>query len=86
MHKFAQSSLFKSEGRIYPQFSGVQSVCLDAAVQVYLFGKPVFSLGCDGSRKYSGIAKDERVMGIPAEILPEICAAVPVITGAPESG
>ncbi len=85
MLKLAQSSLFRLGGRVYPEFSGIQSVCSDATAQVYLSGKPNFSLGCDGSRKFSGIAEDEMVMGIPAEFLPEICAAIPVVTGAPGS-
>ena len=46
------------------------------------YRKPNFSLGCDGSRKYSGIEDGEMVMGMPAEILPEITAALTVITAA----
>jgi uncharacterized protein (DUF169 family) len=85
MLKLAQSSLFKLGGRVYAEFSGIQSVCSDATAQVYLSGKPNFSLGCDGSRKFSGIAEDEMVAGIPAELLPEFCAALPIVTGAPGS-
>ena len=85
MLKLAQSSLFRVGGRIHAGFSGIQSVCSDATTQTYLTGKPNFSLGCDGSRKYSGIADDEMVMGMPAERLSEICAALQVITAAPGS-
>ena len=85
MLKLAQSSLFRVGGRVHAGFSGIQSVCSDATVQTYLTGKPNFSLGCDGSRKYSGIADDEMVMGMPAERLSEICAALQVITAAPGS-
>jgi hypothetical protein len=42
----------------------------------YLTGLPNFSLGCDGSRKFSGIADDEMTMGFPAEMLPEITIRV----------
>jgi uncharacterized protein (DUF169 family) len=82
MLKLAQSSLFRLGGRAHAEFSGIQSVCSDAVAQTYLTGKPNFSLGCDGSRKFSGIAEDEMVMGFPAEMLPEIVDAVKIITQA----
>jgi uncharacterized protein (DUF169 family) len=85
MLKLAQSSLFRLGGRARADFSGIQSVCSDAVAQTYLTGKPNFSLGCDGSRRFSGIADDEMVMGFPAEMLPEIVDAVKVITQAPGS-
>jgi uncharacterized protein (DUF169 family) len=85
MLKLTQSSLFRLGGRIHSEFSGIQSVCSDAVAQTYLTGKPNFSLGCDGSRKFSGIGDDEMVMGFPAEMLPEIVDAVKIITQAPGS-
>jgi uncharacterized protein (DUF169 family) len=85
MLKLAQSSLFRLGGRLHAEFSGIQSVCSDAVAQTYLTGRPNFSLGCDGSRKFSGIADDEMVMGFPAEMLPEIVDAVKIITQAPGS-
>jgi uncharacterized protein (DUF169 family) len=85
MLKLAQSSLFRLGGRAHAEFSGIQSVCSDAVAQTYLTGKPNFSLGCDGSRKFSGISDDEMVMGFPAEMLPEIVDAVKIITQAPGS-
>jgi uncharacterized protein (DUF169 family) len=83
--KLAQSSLFRLGGRLHAEFSGIQSVCSDASAVPYLTGKPNFSLGCDGSRKFSGIGDDEMVMGFPAEMLPEIVDAVKIITQAPGS-
>ena len=85
MLKLAQSSLYHIGGRISANFAGIQSVCADACAQVYLTGAVNFSLGCDGSRKYSGIHENEMVMGIPAEILPMIIEALPVVLGAPGS-
>ena len=73
MLKLAQSSLFRMGGRAHADFSGIQSVCSDSAAETYLTGKPNFSLGCDGSRTFSGITDDEMVMGFPAEMLPESC-------------
>jgi len=67
MLKLAQSTLFRLGGRIEAEFAGIQSVCADACAQTYLNGKVNFSLGCDGSRKFSGIEDGEMVMGIPAQ-------------------
>ncbi|WP_292368236.1 DUF169 domain-containing protein [Methanoregula sp. UBA64] len=85
MLKLAQATLFTLGGRIHAEFSGIQSVCADAAAQTYLTGHPNFSLGCDGSRRYSGIAEGEMVMGLPAEMLPELTAAIKVVVAAPGS-
>jgi uncharacterized protein (DUF169 family) len=82
MLKLAQSNLYRLGGRITSNFSGIQSVCSDACAQVYLNGTPNYSLGCDGSRKYSGIEEGEMVMGIPIEMIPEITYALKIVTGA----
>jgi len=85
MLKLAQATLFRLGGRIVSEFSGIQSVCADACAQTYLTGKPNFSLGCDGSRRYSGIEDGEMVMGFPVEMLQEIVDAVQIVTTAPGS-
>jgi len=85
MLKLAQASLFRMGGREHAAFSGIQSLCSDSVAQTYLSGEPNFSLGCDGSRKFSGIADDEMVMGFPAEMLPEIVEGVKIVTQAPGS-
>lgn len=85
MLKLAQSTLFNLGGRIYPQFSGIQSVCSDATAYVLLNGKPNFSLGCDGSRKFSGIADEEMVAGFPIEMIAEIARNLKQVTAAPGS-
>ena len=85
MLKLSQSNLFRVGGRIEAEFAGIQSVCADACAQTFLNGKVNFSLGCDGSRKFSGIEDSELVIGIPAEILPGIIEALKVIAGAPSS-
>jgi uncharacterized protein (DUF169 family) len=85
MLKLAQASLFKFGGRIHSEFSGIQSICSDTTAQTYLTGKPNFSLGCDGSRKFSGIEDDEMVMGFPIEMLSDMVEAVQVVTAAPGS-
>ncbi len=85
MLKLAQASLYRLGGRLYPEFSGIQSICSDATAFVVLNGEPNFSLGCDGSRKFSGIADDEMVAGFPAEMLEELAAAVVRVAAAPGS-
>ncbi len=85
MLKLAQSTLYRLGGRIYPEFSGIQSICSDATAYVVLNGEPNFSLGCDGSRKFSGIADEEMVAGFPAERLEELADALLQVTAAPGS-
>jgi uncharacterized protein (DUF169 family) len=85
MLKLAQATLFSLGGRITSEFSGIQSVCADACAQTYLTGRANYSLGCDGSRKFSGIEDGEMVMGFPAEMLPGLVKAVQVVTAAPGS-
>lgn len=85
MLKLAQSVLFRVGGRINAEFAGIQSVCSDACSQTYLNGQVNFSLGCDGSRKFSGIEDGEMVIGIPAELLPEITESLKVVAAAPGS-
>lgn len=85
MLKLAQATLYRLGGRITSEFSGIQSVCADACAQTFLSGKANYSLGCDGSRKFSGIEDGEMVMGFPVEMLPEIVDAVRVVTAAPGS-
>nr|WP_321351432.1 DUF169 domain-containing protein [uncultured Methanoregula sp.] len=85
MLKLSQSSLFRTGGRLNAEFAGIQSVCADTCAQTYLNGHVNFSLGCDGSRKFSGIEDGEMVMGIPAELLPELTEALKVVAAAPGS-
>jgi len=85
MLKLAQATLYQLGGRVHSQFSGIQSVCADATAQTYLTGTANYSLGCDGSRKFSGIEDAEMVMGFPAELLPGLVHAVGVVTAAPGS-
>jgi uncharacterized protein (DUF169 family) len=85
MLKLGQSVLYRLGGRIQTSMAGIQSVCSDATAFPYLSGKANFSLGCDGSRRFSGIDDSEMVMGIPGELLPEVTEALKTVTGAPGS-
>lgn len=85
MLKLAQAMLYKRGGRLNFSMAGIQSVCADTVALPYMTGEPNFSMGCDGSRKFSGIPDDEMVMGFPAEMLPEVAEAVQTVTGAPGS-
>jgi uncharacterized protein (DUF169 family) len=60
--KLARITLFRPGGRIHAGFSGIPSVCSDATARTLLTWLPNFSLGCDSSRKFCGIADEEMVM------------------------
>jgi uncharacterized protein (DUF169 family) len=85
MLKLAQSTLYNAGGRIYPEFAGIQSICSDTTAYVLLNGKPNFSLGCDGSRKFSGIKDEEMVAGFPIEVIAEVAENLKKVTAAPGS-
>jgi uncharacterized protein (DUF169 family) len=85
MLKLAQGSLFTLGGRLHGTMAGIQSVCSDATASPYLSGCQNFSLGCDGSRKFSGIDDSEMVMGIPGEQVAEIARTLAIVTAAPGS-
>lgn len=85
MLKLAQASLVKLGGRIQPDFAGIQSFCSDAVAEVLLSGKPNFTLGCDGSRKFSGIKDEEMIAGFPIELLEDVVEGVKKVTAAPGS-
>ncbi len=67
--RLSQAYLHTSGGRISSDYSGIQSLCADAVVAVRQRGVPNMTLGCNGSRKYSGIAEDEVILGFPAQDL-----------------
>ncbi|MDO8726216.1 MAG: DUF169 domain-containing protein [Candidatus Methanoperedens sp.] len=54
---------------------GIASVCSDCTAYPAQ-GAPGISLGCKGSRKHSGYADDELVVGIPFDIAAEIDRAL----------
>jgi uncharacterized protein (DUF169 family) len=85
MLKVAQAALYSLGGRIHSSMAGIQSVCADSVALPYMTGNINFSMGCDGSRKFSGIPDEEMVVGIPGEIVPQIAEAVKIVTGAPGS-
>ncbi|MDD5616665.1 MAG: DUF169 domain-containing protein, partial [Candidatus Methanoperedens sp.] len=59
---------------------GIASVCSDCTAYP-MQGKPGISLGCKGSRKHTGYAGEEVVVGIPFEIAGEIEEALGKIPG-----
>ncbi len=67
--RLSQAYLHASGGRISSDYSGIQSLCADAVVAVRQRGVPNMTLGCNGSRKYSGIAEDEVILGFPPKEL-----------------
>lgn len=47
--------------------SSVMSICGGIAVRTFLEDRITFSFGCIDSRKYSGISRDQLVVGIPKD-------------------
>jgi len=76
--RLTQAYLHASGGRVSSDYSGIQSLCADAVVAVKERGVPNMTLGCNGSRKNSGIAEDEVIMGIPPKNLAAIVEALKV--------
>ncbi len=74
--RLSQAYLYATGGRISSDYSGIQSLCADAVVAVKERGVPNMTLGCNGSRKNSGIAEDEVILGIPPKDLPGIVEAL----------
>lgn len=54
---------------------GIASVCSDCTAYP-MQGKPGISLGCKGSRKHTGYADEEVIVGIPFDIADEIDEAL----------
>ncbi len=74
--RVTQAYLNAKGGRVSSDYSGIQSICADAVAAVKERGVPNMTLGCNGSRKNSGIADDELIIGLPAKDLPAIVEAL----------
>lgn len=74
--RLSQAYLYATGGRISSDYAGIQSICADAVVAVKERGVPNMTLGCNGSRKNSGIAEDEIILGVPPKDLPGIVEAL----------
>ncbi|WP_292368438.1 DUF169 domain-containing protein [Methanoregula sp. UBA64] len=74
--RLSQAYLYATGGRFAADYSGIQSLCADAVVAVRERGVPNMTLGCNGSRKYSGIAEDEVIFGVPTKDLEKIVTAL----------
>ncbi len=74
--RVTQAYLHATGGRVSSDFSGIQSICADAVVAVKERGVLNMTLGCNGSRKNSGIADEEVIIGLPPKALPGIVEAL----------
>jgi len=70
--RIVQAVIYQHGGRFNANFAGIQSTCADATAYPYITGDVNVSIGCDGAAKNAGLADDELVVGIPAELLGEI--------------
>lgn len=67
-----QAILYNEGGRLEAEFAGKQSLCSDAVAQPYLTGKMGITVGCSGSRTYTGIEESELTVGIPVNLLKDL--------------
>ncbi len=70
--RIVQAVIYRHGGRFNANFAGIQSTCADATAYPYISGNINVSIGCDGAAKNAGLADDELVVGIPAELLEEV--------------
>ncbi|MHC1755398.1 MAG: DUF169 domain-containing protein [Methanosarcina sp.] len=70
-----QAYMYKTGGRLEVSFAGKQSLCSDGVVQAKE-GEIGVTVGCSGSRLYTGITDNEMTMGIPVELLPDVAAGL----------
>lgn len=78
-----QAFVYNRGGRLEASFAGKQSLCSDAVVQVYKEGKIGVTVGCSGSRSYTGIEDEEMIMGIPVELLADVVTGLKAICPKP---
>ncbi|NYT01620.1 MAG: DUF169 domain-containing protein [Methanosarcinales archaeon] len=71
--RITQAVMYRRGGRMDFNTAGIQSFCVDATASPYLKGEVNVSLGCDGSARKSKLADDEVVVGIPFEMMEDIC-------------
>jgi uncharacterized protein (DUF169 family) len=76
-----QAILYNEGGRLEAEFAGKQSLCSDAVAQPYLTGKMGITVGCSGSRTYTGIQESELTVGIPAKLLKDLVEGLRAIVG-----
>jgi len=67
-----QAFLYKEGGRLEAEFAGKQSLCSDAVAQPYLTGKIGITVGCTGTRTYTGMKESELTIGIPAGLIKDL--------------
>jgi uncharacterized protein (DUF169 family) len=76
-----QAILYNEGGRLEAEFAGKQSLCSDAVAQPYQTGKMGITVGCSGSRTYTGIQESELTVGIPAKLLKDLVEGLRAIVG-----
>jgi uncharacterized protein (DUF169 family) len=74
--RIVQAVMFKEGGRANFSTAGIQSFCVDATTSPYLKGEVSVSLGCDGSARNSGMEDEYVVVGIPFEMMEDICTVL----------
>ncbi|MCQ8902907.1 MAG: DUF169 domain-containing protein [Methanothrix sp.] len=71
--RIVQAVMYRRGGRMNLDTAGIQSFCVDATASPIIKGDVNVSLGCDGSAKKSALTENDVVVGIPFEMLEDIC-------------
>ncbi|OPY45261.1 MAG: hypothetical protein A4E47_01039 [Methanosaeta sp. PtaU1.Bin028] len=74
--RIVQAVMYRRGGRANIDTAGIQSFCVDATASPFLKGDVNISLGCDGSAKKSGLRDEDVVVGIPFEMMEDICGTL----------
>lgn len=67
--KLVQANGYVLGKRFNASFAGIQSLCADVVASPFINKEPNMSLGCSGSRKFTGFKPEEVVVGLTAENL-----------------
>jgi uncharacterized protein (DUF169 family) len=74
--RIIQAVKYKEGGRSTLNTAGIQSFCVDATSSPYLKGEVNISLGCDGSARNAGLDDESVVVGIPFDMMEQICTTL----------
>lgn len=74
--RITQAVIYKKGGRSNFNTAGIMSFCVDATSSPYLKGEVNVSLGCDGSARNAGLDDKSVVVGIPFDLMEDICTVL----------
>ncbi len=70
--RISQATLYNTGGNLNSSLSGLQSFCSESVVRPMQQKQANLSLGCEGSRMFTGFDDEEMIIGIPIEMLEDV--------------